>query len=77
MGAEGVTPPNIDPSNIAKSDGFHCSDLLTKAGQVDSTVLAVQQAGLSKLSQWVQEFVPASQKRAVIERDYAYPVRRT
>ncbi|KZV68144.1 peptidase S28 [Peniophora sp. CONT] len=75
MGAEGVTPPNIDPSNIGLSDGFHCSDLLTQAGTVDSSVLAVQQAGLTKISQWVKEFVPASKRRSV-ERDYAYPVRR-
>ena len=71
MGAEGVTPPNVDPSNIGLSDGMHCSDLLTKAGSVDNTVLAVQQAGLNKLSQWLKEFVPASKKRS-----YAYPVRK-
>ena len=60
MAAEGVTPPSIDPSNIGVSDGFHCSDLMTKSGTVDSTVLAVQKAGLAKISQWVGEFVPAS-----------------
>ena len=75
MAAEGVTPTGTDPANIGLSDGFHCSDMLTKAGTVDSTVLAVQQAGLAKLEQWVKEFVPASKKRAV-ERSYAYPVHR-
>lgn len=75
MAAEGVTPPNVDPSNIGLSDGMHCSDMLTKAGTVDSTVLAVQQAGLSKIEGWVKEFVPASEKRAA-ERSYAYPVRK-
>ena len=73
MAAENVTPPNTDPSNIGISDGFHCSDLLTESGTVDSTVLAVQKAGLSKLSQWVKEFVPAAKKREV-ERSYGYPV---
>ncbi|VDC02130.1 unnamed protein product [Peniophora sp. CBMAI 1063] len=73
MAAEGVTPPNVDPSNIGLSDGMHCSDLLTQAGAVDSTVLAVQQAGLAKIEQWVKEFVPASKKRSV-ERGYGYPV---
>lgn len=67
--------PNIDPSNIGISDGFHCSDLITDSGTVDSTVLAVQKAGLAKLSQWVKEFEPASKKREV-ERSYGYPVRR-
>lgn len=75
MAAEGVAPPNPNPSNIGLSDGFHCSDLITESGTVDSSVLAVQQAGLNKLSQWVKEFVPASKRRAV-ERRYAYPVRK-
>ena len=65
MAAENVTPPNTDPSNIGISDGFHCSDLVTKSGTVDSTVLAVQQAGLAKLGRWVKQFVPAIQKRDV------------
>ncbi|KZV70719.1 hypothetical protein PENSPDRAFT_578945 [Peniophora sp. CONT] len=75
MAAENVTIPNTDPSNIGISDGFHCSDLLTQSGTVDSTVLAVQKAGLAKLSQWVKEFVPASNKREV-GRNYGYPVRK-
>ena len=75
MSADGSTAVSTARQPIAVSDGFHCSDMLTKAGTVDSTVLAVQQAGLAKLEQWVKEFIPASKKRAV-ERSYAYPVHR-
>ena len=75
MAAENVTPPNTDPSNIGISDGFHCSDLLTTSGTVDSTVLSVQKAGLAKLSQWTKEFKPAS-KKGEHKRSYGYPVHR-
>ena len=56
MAAENVTPPNTDPSNIGISDGFHCSDLITYNGQIDSTVGAVQRQALASIKTWVAEF---------------------
>ena len=43
---------------LAISDGFHCSDLITQDGQVDSTVLAVQQQGLKSIGSWLAEWEP-------------------
>ena len=43
---------------LAISDGFHCSDLITQDGQVDDTVLAVQQHGLKSIGSWLAEWQP-------------------
>ncbi|KAI0065737.1 peptidase S28 [Artomyces pyxidatus] len=45
---------------IAEGNGFHCSDLLTENGGVDSTVLAVQNQGLAVIGKWLAEWKPGS-----------------
>jgi hypothetical protein len=39
--------------------GFHCSDLLTREGTADATVLAVQKQGLAAMQRWIPQFKPA------------------
>ncbi|KAK7053371.1 hypothetical protein VNI00_003997 [Paramarasmius palmivorus] len=41
---------------IALSDGFHCSDLSTTAGLVDSTIFDVQQKALASMNAWLATF---------------------
>lgn len=50
---------------IAISDGFHCSDLITDNGAVDSTVLAVQKQGLATIKNWLRGSVPSRREEAV------------
>ncbi|KAE9409903.1 hypothetical protein BT96DRAFT_984242 [Gymnopus androsaceus JB14] len=52
---------------IAIGDGFHCSDLITDNGLVDTTVLAVQTKALTFMKTWLAEWQapPASPKRDV------------
>ena len=45
---------------IGISDGFHCSDLSTTNGKVDSTVLAVQQEALKSIQGWLADFKPTN-----------------
>lgn len=47
---------------VELSDGFHCSDLVTSNGRVDTTVAAVQRQGLAAISRWLSEFRPAATK---------------
>ena len=47
---------------IAVSDGFHCSDLLTRNAQVDETVAAVQTQALASMKEWLAGWEPSSRK---------------
>ncbi|CAE6424059.1 unnamed protein product [Rhizoctonia solani] len=41
---------------IAVSDGFHCSDLLTRFGASDKTVYDVQQLAIAYFTKWIKEW---------------------
>ncbi|CAE6447253.1 unnamed protein product [Rhizoctonia solani] len=41
---------------IAVSDGFHCSDLLTRFGAADKTVYDVQQLSIAYFTKWIKEW---------------------
>ena len=58
--ASGTHFPSTPDQPLALSDGFHCSDLITENGVVDSTVLAVQQAGLKYIAGWLAEWKPSA-----------------
>ena len=58
--AEGTNFKSTPQQPHAISDGFHCSDLITENGVVDSTVLAVQQAGLKYIAGWLAEWKPSA-----------------
>ncbi|KAG8750277.1 hypothetical protein FRC12_012959 [Ceratobasidium sp. 428] len=47
---------STDLQPIAVSDGFHCSDLLTRFGTADPTVLAVQKLALAYMTKWIKEW---------------------
>ncbi|KAI5118441.1 hypothetical protein M0805_000575 [Coniferiporia weirii] len=47
---------------IAVGNGYHCSDLITSAGVVDSTILAVQQEALSYMKTWLKTWEPSAKK---------------
>ncbi|KII94856.1 hypothetical protein PLICRDRAFT_97795 [Plicaturopsis crispa FD-325 SS-3] len=53
LSAENRTIPSTSSQTIAVSDGFHCSDLSTKTGAIDATVLAVQKQALVKMKEWL------------------------
>ena len=50
---DGLDKANTTTQPIYESDGFHCSDLLTKNGVVDETLHAVQMAGLEYMRMWL------------------------
>ena len=41
---------------IAVSDGFHCSDLITRYAAADKTVYNVQQLAISYFTKWIKEW---------------------
>jgi hypothetical protein len=45
---------------IYEGDGFHCTDLVVRNDIVDSTVLAVQEAGLMYMKEWLAEWKPSA-----------------
>ena len=52
---------DVDDSSlqvVAISDGFHCSDLLTSAGQMDTSVRAVQEQALEMIGSWLGDLEP-------------------
>ncbi|TFY82708.1 hypothetical protein EWM64_g1304 [Hericium alpestre] len=63
VSADNHTVPSTSNQPISESDGFHCSDLLTRAGTVDSTVAKVQAAGLAAMKEWLAEWKPSHRKR--------------
>ncbi len=58
---------------IAVGDGFHCSDLITSSGTVDSTVRAVQVKALGFMKEWLSTFKP---KKTHARREEATPTQR-
>ncbi|KJA16225.1 hypothetical protein HYPSUDRAFT_298283 [Hypholoma sublateritium FD-334 SS-4] len=45
---------------IAVGDGFHCSDLITRAGLVDASIAAVQAKALASMKTWLSAWKPSS-----------------
>ncbi|KAJ3558317.1 hypothetical protein NM688_g1004 [Phlebia brevispora] len=70
VSADGHNEASTSTQPIAISDGFHCSDLITDNGAVDSTVLAVQQQGLAAISKWMKGSVPSRREAVRFEREY-------
>ena len=65
VSADGHFLPSTKSQPISVSDGFHCSDLLTSVGLVDSTVLSVQNAGLAAIGGWLKGSVPSTRDEGV------------
>jgi hypothetical protein len=62
VSANGSPTSSTASQPIAISDGYHCSDLISRFGTADSTVLAVQQQGLAYMKTWLADFKPTGQK---------------
>jgi hypothetical protein len=60
VSADGLNKPNTTSMPIYEGDGFHCSDLITENGVVDSTVAVVQAAGLMYMKEWLAEWTPSA-----------------
>ena len=58
MSAEGTQLHSTPQQPIKISDGFHCSDLITYNGYVDSSVQRVIDAGLEAVGGWLAEWRP-------------------
>ncbi|KAG2085941.1 peptidase S28 [Suillus discolor] len=59
VSADGLNKPNTTSMPIYMSDGFHCSDLLTRNGMLDPTIAVVQEAGLGYMKEWLAEWTPS------------------
>ena len=59
VSADGTHFQSTSKQPIYEGDGFHCSDLITKNGQVDPTVQEVIDAGLQALGGWLAEWKPS------------------
>lgn len=56
MSAETKDVPSTAEQPIAIGDGFHCSDLSTNTGTVDSTIGQVQKEALGYFKVWLAEW---------------------
>lgn len=56
MGAEGLNVDSTPDQPLTMSNGFHCSDLSVKNGQLDPTVGEVQKQGLAAFKVWLAEY---------------------
>jgi hypothetical protein len=63
VATDGSPFKNTTSHPVGLSDGYHCSDLITREGTHDATVLAVQQQGLAAMSRWLPTFKPKKAKR--------------
>ena len=68
--ADGHVLKSTSSIPVAEGDGFHCSDLITSNGAVDSTVLAVQKQGLATIGNWLKGSVPSKREAVRIGREY-------
>lgn len=64
VSADGQHFQSTPTQPIAEGDGFHCSDLLTSAGVVDSTIAAVQAQGLATMKTWLAAWRPTGRTPA-------------
>ncbi|KAH9856842.1 peptidase S28 [Lenzites betulinus] len=60
VAADGSTSMGSDAQPHLLSDGFHCSDLLTREGAASPKVLNVQQTALQYLEKWLSEWTPSA-----------------
>ena len=70
VSADGLSIASTNTQPIGVSDGFHCSDLITKNGQVDATVLVVQKQGLAAIKGWLAGRVPAKRHSGRFGREF-------
>lgn len=57
VSAEGLSYPNTTDHTVGLStDGYHCSDLLTRESTASASVRRVQQQGLAALARWLPQF---------------------
>ena len=75
LSADGVNVQSTSSQVVAVSDGFHCSDLLTRNARVDDTILEVHTQALASMKTWLADWTPTSSKReldgTVYKRSYA------
>jgi hypothetical protein len=60
VSSDWINRQSTPPQPIYEGDGFHCSDLGTASGLVDSTVGAVQTAALADIKNWLTAWQPTS-----------------
>ncbi|KAI0293151.1 peptidase S28 [Multifurca ochricompacta] len=58
VSADGIDVQSAPEQPIVESDAFHCSDLITKNGLADPTVLNVQTQGLKYIGEWLSTWEP-------------------
>lgn len=63
VSADGVNITGTSTQPVEVGDGFHCSDLVTANGLVDSNVLAVQTKALTFMKSWLAEWKPPSSRK--------------
>jgi hypothetical protein len=56
VSADGLSIPSTPSQPIVVADGFHCSDLSTRAASVDQTIAAVQKQALGYMSTWLAQW---------------------
>ena len=75
LSADGVNVQGTESQPVVVSDGFHCSDLLTRNARVDDTILDVHTQALASMKTWLADWTPTSSKReldgTVYKRSYA------
>ena len=59
LSADGLNVQSTSTQPIVVGDGYHCSDLGTKAGKVDSTVANVQTQSLKYMKTWLAAWTPS------------------
>ncbi|KAL0576862.1 hypothetical protein V5O48_005127 [Marasmius crinis-equi] len=67
VAAEGLNKQSTDRQVLTMSDGFHCSDLSTATGAIDSTVAAVQKKALETFKGWLAEW-PGNEAKQMARR---------
>ncbi|KAI0297228.1 serine carboxypeptidase S28-domain-containing protein [Multifurca ochricompacta] len=58
VSADGIDVQSTPEQPIVESDAFHCSDLITKNGLADPTVLNVQTQALKYIGDWLSTWEP-------------------
>lgn len=78
LSADGVNVQGTESQPVVVSDGFHCSDLLTRNALVDDTILDVHTQALASMKTWLADWTPTSSKRELEGALYKrrYPIKR-
>ena len=60
LSADGIYVQSTPTQPIIVGDGYHCSDLGTKAAEVDPTIAHVQAQSLKYMKTWLAAWEPSS-----------------